>query len=274
MRHSVGPVPDRSLKNVGPVPDRSRTNRLVVTTSWDDGHPLDLFLAERLATYGVKGTFYVPVRYESCPRLAIGQIRELRAMGMEIGSHTVTHPRMTQVSDETARCELCDSKDYLEQILGEDIPSFCFPEGKFAKRFEPILRSLGYQVARTTVGFQTSPGVNPFAMPVTLQLWPHSRQILARHALKEGNFSGLRTWMTRWGAEADPVRLCERVLNDLLQSGGVLHIWGHSWELDQARLWPVLEQCLRCIAHCREAEYLTNFEVALPNPPVLEPVYA
>src|SRR5688500_11915407 len=39
----------------------------IVTTSWDDGHPLDIRLAEMLARHGVAGTFYVPLRYEGVP---------------------------------------------------------------------------------------------------------------------------------------------------------------------------------------------------------------
>lgn len=34
--------------------------RAVVTSSWDDGHPLDLRVADLLARCGVKGTYYVP----------------------------------------------------------------------------------------------------------------------------------------------------------------------------------------------------------------------
>ena len=35
-----------------------------ITTSWDDGHPLDLRVAELLAKYGLQGTFYVPMTAE------------------------------------------------------------------------------------------------------------------------------------------------------------------------------------------------------------------
>lgn len=32
--------------------------QLIITTSWDDGHPLDLKIAELLDKYGINGTFY------------------------------------------------------------------------------------------------------------------------------------------------------------------------------------------------------------------------
>ena len=39
---------------------------ILITTSWDDGHPLDLRLAELLHKYDVPATFYIPVS-EKCP---------------------------------------------------------------------------------------------------------------------------------------------------------------------------------------------------------------
>lgn len=36
-----------------------------ITTSWDDGHPLDLRVAELLSEYHLQGTFYVPIAAEA-----------------------------------------------------------------------------------------------------------------------------------------------------------------------------------------------------------------
>src|SRR5450631_2232578 len=90
----------------------------IVTTSWDDGHPLDLRVAELLEAHGLRGTFYVPLEYAGWPRLTPSQMRGMQAAGMEIGSHTVSHPRFTRLPDDSARRELEDSRDGLEQILG------------------------------------------------------------------------------------------------------------------------------------------------------------
>lgn len=51
---------------------------LLFTTSWDDGHPLDLRLAELLVTYGFRGTFYVPCRnWQGEPVLSGRELRDL-----------------------------------------------------------------------------------------------------------------------------------------------------------------------------------------------------
>ena len=36
-----------------------------ITTSWDDGHPLDFRIAELLSEYRLRGTFYVPMESEN-----------------------------------------------------------------------------------------------------------------------------------------------------------------------------------------------------------------
>ena len=79
----------------------------MITTSWDDGHPLDIRLAELLATYGLKkGTFYVPILHAGQTVLDCAQLRYLRQLGMEIGSHTVTHTLLTEISKERTSMEL------------------------------------------------------------------------------------------------------------------------------------------------------------------------
>ncbi|KKW37225.1 MAG: Polysaccharide deacetylase [Candidatus Peribacteria bacterium GW2011_GWB1_54_5] len=78
------------------------------TTSWDDGYADDLRIAELLDTYGCLGTFYV------CPRgqhrqdmLTQDQIHDLSARH-EIGAHTITHPRLTQIPENDARRRMPD----------------------------------------------------------------------------------------------------------------------------------------------------------------------
>jgi peptidoglycan-N-acetylglucosamine deacetylase len=241
----------------------------IVTTSWDDGHPLDIRLAEMLASYGVPGTFYVPLRYESVPVMDTKQIRALRAMGMEIGSHTLTHPNLTKVRKHHAIHELVESKKQLEDIVGEPIVSFCYPAGKFNAATRSCVIEANYKLARTTVAFRTERNSDPFCMPVSFQLYPHRRSVHLRHALKEGNLTGLLSWCGLWEMENDPVQLAESLLQHCRQHGGVWHLWGHSWEIEEFHLWGVLEDVLRRISNLQDVLYRTNSQVldtvALPD---------
>ena len=78
----------------------SNMNRTFVTTSWDDGHPLDLRVAELLAKSGLTGTFYVP-RSSQKPVMNRSQIREL-SNSFEIGAHTLEHVMIDRLSDREA----------------------------------------------------------------------------------------------------------------------------------------------------------------------------
>ena len=95
--------------------NRRRSERVpLITTSWDDGHPLDLRLAAMLAGRGVRGTFYVTCEPVNFPVMTGGQMRSLRRMGMEVGSHTVTHAVLTHLDHRQALEELRTSKMRLE----------------------------------------------------------------------------------------------------------------------------------------------------------------
>lgn len=237
---------------------RGSGTKIIVTTSWDDGHPLDIRLAELLSSYGVKGTFYLPVNYSAFPLMTTGQMRALRGMGMEIGSHTLTHPIMTKITEKDALQELRQSKQVLEDILGERIDSFCYPSGKFNTRTRRLVSAAGYQLARTTLAFRTETAFDSTCMPVSFQFLPHPKAIHIRHALKEGNLRGLLNWMTVCGMEIQLLRLSELMWEHILAHGGIFHIWGHSWELDRYGLWDVLKKVLERVARRKEVSYLTN----------------
>jgi peptidoglycan/xylan/chitin deacetylase (PgdA/CDA1 family) len=235
-------------------------NRAVITTSWDDGHPLDLRTAGLLARYGLKGTFYVPTKYSEWPLMTRSQIVELDRMGMEIGSHTVNHAILPQLDEPHARRELTDSRKALEDILGKPVPAFCFPKGRFNSRTCSLAREAGYKLARTTVGFRTERGFDPCCMPVSVQFVPHSRSIHVRHALKEGNVKGLLNWVRECRLVTDLEQLCIMMMRSAAAEGGVFHIWGHSWEVDGLGLWAQLEQVFETASSMR-FEACTNSQL-------------
>ena len=77
---------------------------------------------------------------------------------------------------------------------------------------------------------------------------PHSRMIHARHAVREGNWPGLFAWAFRAGAPTALRELAEWAGSDVADRGGVIHLWGHSWELENEGLWDLLDETLSIIA--------------------------
>lgn len=236
-------------------------NITVVTTSWDDGHPLDIRLAELLSSYGIMGTFYVPIHYGDNPLLTKHQLLTLRQMGMEIGSHTLRHAILTKLTKDEMLHEMSESKRILEDMCQEVITSICYPGGKFNRTVCSVSREAGYKLARTTCAFRTEIQFNPYCMPVSFQFFPHTHSIHIRHAIKQGNLKGMINWIRHWNMENDLIKIAVTGFDYVLAYGGILHIWGHSWEIEQFGLWRVLEEVLQHVARKREVKYLTNSQV-------------
>lgn len=82
------------------------------------------------------------------------QLRELHAAGMEIGAHTVNHPILARVDDATAQREIVDSRDRLRELLGAEIPTFAYPNGRpvtdYGKQHADFVRQAGFEVAVST----------------------------------------------------------------------------------------------------------------------------
>jgi hypothetical protein len=222
---------------------------LLMTTSWDDADPADLRLAETLALHGFRGTFYLCREHGSRARLTDAEIRDLAAVPeVEIGSHTLTHPNLRQLNFRQVDAELRGSKSWLEDLIDSPVTSFCYPNGSHRRSLGVSVAAAGYSVGRTTMSGHTGLTFNPLFMPTTMQMYPHSQLTQFRHALKEHDVRGLRNLVALRSWSRRPVELAHRFVE---QSSGLsrepvaIHIWGHSWELNEAGLWSVLEDLLK-----------------------------
>jgi peptidoglycan-N-acetylglucosamine deacetylase len=214
------------------------------TTSWDDGHPLDLRIAELLVEYGFRGTFYVPRRNRE-GRSVLSR-RELALLGsqFEIGGHSYDHVRLTELPREQAADQVHKIKAALEDELGRAIDGFCYPGGAHDAAIREIVRAAGFRYARTIENLWLAGPADPFQLPTTLQLYPHSRVTYAknlargRHLLARARGAEV---VLRGGPLGDVLRA---LLDRALVTDGVFHLWGHSWELEEHGLWGELEAFL------------------------------
>jgi len=232
-----------------------------VTTSWDDGGAFDLTLAERLREHGVSGTFYWSVDCDRFPMPSSKDCKEILALDMEVGSHTMTHPDLTATKSEDLIWELEESKIRLEVLTGREVSSFCYPFGYFDRRTSGAVARAGYSLGRTTVGFRKELGADPFQMPVTFQVYPHGRRVHASHAVKERNGIGLGRWLSVYRAGTDLVALTAAAVDEVRTSGGFLHLWGHSWEIEEYGLWGALDQVLGVLEDHADISFVTNGEL-------------
>ncbi|MFT5085583.1 MAG: peptidoglycan/xylan/chitin deacetylase (PgdA/CDA1 family) [Lentisphaeria bacterium] len=78
------------------------------------------------------------------------EINTMSSAGHEIGSHTMTHALIPQLSDQELEWELTESKRQLELKLGKEIHSFCYPNGDNDPRTQIAVAKAGYCNAVTT----------------------------------------------------------------------------------------------------------------------------
>ncbi len=82
-------------------------------------------------------------------------LMEMSANGVEVGSHTVSHPILAQTSDQQLVWELNESKRVIEEKLGSPITSIAYPNGlhnDFDDRVIHGVKEAGYELAFSFVG--------------------------------------------------------------------------------------------------------------------------
>lgn len=85
------------------------------------------WIAATAASLGVSCPQAAPAKFAPC---SWSELREMADSGlMEIGSHTVSHPILSTLTDEESLDELTLSRTQIEQGMGRAVKSFCYPNG-------------------------------------------------------------------------------------------------------------------------------------------------
>jgi len=256
--------------------------QIIVTTSWDDGTLHDLKLKKLLDKYGLAGTFYVcspktikhtitDVELINQNFLSAEQIKEI-AQTQEIGSHTLNHADFKKINLSQAKTEIINSKKGLEQIINKSVNMFCYPRGYVNSKTISLVEQANYLGARTIKRFSITNKFNAWLMPTTLSVSVPATQrpqniftyfFLVKRLLQ--NIPRLLPLMIK--AHISPADLndwqivAKKTFNYCLQHGGVWHLWGHAWDIDQHNLWPQLEEIFKYISHHPNVKYLDNAQV-------------
>lgn len=231
-----------------------------LTISVDDGHPLDLKAADLLSRYDLSATFYIPVKNPERPIMDKSGIPEL-GNSFEIGAHTYNHRVLTGLSRDDIRSELVDGKDWLEQLAGVPVGSFCYPKGKFNKHVVAEVRDAGFLGARTCMHNLNIFPSDPLLWGLSTQAYSHSRAIHIRHALKEQNFRGVLDFYRVHRGTVDWVDHFKHGIHHVQKNGGIAHLYFHSWEIDEQGDWHRLEDLFRYLKDDCDLKKCTNGEI-------------
>ena len=74
-------------------------------------------------------------------------VREISERGMEVGSHTITHPRLSGLDEEALVHEVDQSRQMLTELVGTSIDGLCYPYGNLDGRAVRAVRRAGYAYA-------------------------------------------------------------------------------------------------------------------------------
>lgn len=93
------------------------------------------------------------------------ELKILSQRGVEIGAHSKSHVKLTQVPHATAVLEVRESKLKLEHIIGKEIKSFSYPHGDYDKSIVRIIANAGFLCALTCDPFSIEGAENLLTLP-------------------------------------------------------------------------------------------------------------
>lgn len=142
-----------------PIPKRT------VVITFDDGFQDAIRHAVPvLAKYGFTATFFVVAgligrtsewtrarRAIEMPLADLGALREIDRAGFTIGSHTMTHRRIADLTEDEGRRELHESRQRLEDWLGRTVRDLAYPYGSASESVRRLAADCGYLRACSTI---------------------------------------------------------------------------------------------------------------------------
>jgi peptidoglycan/xylan/chitin deacetylase (PgdA/CDA1 family) len=234
-------------------------NLKIVTTSWDDGDVRDVKIAEMLASHGMSGTFYVPIKpFNGNPSLSVSQMRSMIAGGFEIGGHTINHEILTEVPVRDLDHIVTTCKKIHEDNLGERLRMFCYPRGRYTRHTVTALEKAGYEGARTVELLATDTISGLYDLPTSIQVYRHTRTEYLRNIVRVRAAKRLFDYVGPLGFGDDWIDLGKKLFHRVLENGGVWHLWGHSWEIDEMGLWDEMREMLAYVSGRDDVLYLNN----------------
>ena len=123
-----------------------------VCVTFDDGCETDLLAAApTLKEFGFGATFYITIGFLGKPGyLSEAQVRDLSALGFEIGCHSLTHPYLPDIDDHRLRDETAGAKGRLEQIIRGPVEHFSCPGGRWDRRVIEAVKRAKFRTMATS----------------------------------------------------------------------------------------------------------------------------
>jgi peptidoglycan/xylan/chitin deacetylase (PgdA/CDA1 family) len=223
-----------------------------ITFSYDDGVTQDVRLIEIFDRYGLKATFNINsellglngelvrdgVRINHTKN-SPEKVKEIYK-NHEVAAHTLTHPLLTELSDEEIIYQVETDRKNLERLVDKPVIGMAYPGGgiNYDKRVARVIKeSTEIKYARTTVSSYN------FDLQTDLYTF---RPTVYHH----------QDWKKM-------IELSREFLELKTYTPKILYIWGHSYEFDINNSWEDFESFCETISGKNDIFYGTNSEVLL-----------
>ena len=166
-----------SMRDLEPYLKGEKTGKVVGLT-FDDGYQNNLINAMPIlqrhrftaTCYGVSSMIggwnsWDKGKVARKPLMTLTDWRRWRDGDMDIGSHTCTHAKLTELSEAESRKEITESRLALEEALQYEVRHFCYPYGWYTGDHTAMVQQAGYMTATTTNRGRASESDSLFTLP-------------------------------------------------------------------------------------------------------------
>jgi peptidoglycan/xylan/chitin deacetylase (PgdA/CDA1 family) len=93
-------------------------------------------------------------------------VRELATLGdrVEIGAHSITHPRLDELSPNQAKNEITGSREAIEAAAQVPIESFAYPHGAYDRRVREAVIGAGFKACAAVKNALSHSEDDPYAL--------------------------------------------------------------------------------------------------------------
>jgi peptidoglycan/xylan/chitin deacetylase (PgdA/CDA1 family) len=145
---------------------RLRPDSKNIGVTFDDAYSDAANAAQIVLELGGTCTIYAPTALVgTAGHLDWTSLRELKAQGVELGSHSHSHRAMDVLPEADLIRELVDSKETLRSETDATAASFCYPHGYTSRRVRKLAARAGYHNACIVGRRIAKPGDPLLALP-------------------------------------------------------------------------------------------------------------
>ena len=177
------------------IPDKRIS--LTFDTAWGDQYTREII--DILKRYNIKTTFFVTGAWaDKYPDIVL----EISKNGNEIGNHSTTHVKMTEISKSSIESEVKETQAKLEKITNLGTTLFRIPFGEYNNKIVTAIKTMNYNIIQWDIDSLDWKGIN-------------AEEILARVTTKAGNGSIVLLHSNT----ANTVKVLPKIIENLREKG-------------------------------------------------------